>query len=327
MKTGKYFGALLFLFICHMLSGCQNEMDKKGHKYSVAVFKVLRHPAIDAMEKSFVKYLKDDPEIGRDINFVYFDAGGETYEIGLISDKIVSSNFSLVYVLGTPCAIALKEKTKSIPIVLGGATDPVRTGLVKSWENPGGNITGTTDMPPFEKHIDVLERIMPDSERIGVIYSDNEPNSVAAVESLRKACGVRYQLIELPIKSPQDIALAINAVKSDIDILCLPTDNKVQSNLMNVLTSAKDVGIPCFNCDYESVSNGALFSVAVDYSDIGIVSAKMAKEILLKKRSLGEMPIRLLDNPKTYVNESTAHYYGIVLPDDIDGWADVIGKE
>lgn len=321
----KRFGLLLFTAILVVnLIACDNGNKEGAAKYSIAIFKIIQHPAIDAMQDAFVNYLNQTPELKGQIQFKTFDAGGSSSEVSNLADLIVARDFALAFVLGTPCALALKEKTSTLPIVLGGATDPVATGLVASWNKPGRNMTGTTDLPPFDKHLEVLRRILPNAKRIGVIFNEKEANSVAAVSALNRAIKAGLSVVHLPIQTPQDLKAVIFGAYRKIDVLCIPTDNMLQANLPIVLAIAEDAQIPSFNCDRASVEKGALFSVAVEYADIGLVSAKMAKEILVNNLKPGDMAIRSLENPQVYINREVARKYGIKLPEDVSVWAEIL---
>src|SRR5690606_26020258 len=80
--------------------------------------------------------------------------------------------------IATPAAQAIAGKTQDIPILGTAITDYVAARLVDSNEEPGGNITGTTDMNPIEEQIDLLLDLVPEAATVGVLYTSNEDNSI-----------------------------------------------------------------------------------------------------------------------------------------------------
>lgn len=319
--------AALIVTLLYANTACRKPsapVDSRPH-YTIAVFKFVSHPAINAMEDGFTDYLNRVPDIAGRTTIRTFNAEGSSANVPLLAGSIAGGKYDLAFVIGTPCAQSLKDKTTTLPIVLGGATDPVGTGLVRSAERPGGNITGTTDLPPFAKHLKVLRRLLPNVNSIGVIYNSVEPNSRLAVAALEKAASAgRYQVRPIPVTVPGDVGLALAAAANQVGALCLPTDNLVQANIETVVAAADRLKIPTFNCDRDSVKNGVLFSVAVDYRDLGILSAKIAADILLNGQHPAELPIKDLENPKLYLNVPKLARFNIVVPKDLLSTAEVI---
>jgi putative ABC transport system substrate-binding protein len=304
-----------------LLSACNNkESDvqpaatKVARPKRIAIFKIVEHPAIDAMEKGFRDALAHDPALAN-TQFQTYNANGNEGSVAMYADTIVAGNYDAAFVLGTPCAVQLKSRTKTMPIILGGATDPVGTGLVASVAKPGGNITGTTDLPPFGEHLRYLRALLPKVQTVGVIFNPGEDNSRLAVDALERAAGAQQLKVKrIPIHAAVEISPAIASNASSIQALCLPTDNLIHSNMGPAVRAALTVHLPAFDCDVDSVKTGALFSVAVEYYDLGTLSARMAHDILIGGKKPADMPIGELDNPQVYVNERVASDLGLTPP-------------
>ena len=100
---------------------------------------------------------------------------------------------------------AAKEATKTIPIVMVTAQDPVAAGLVDSLARPGGNITGLTRLTRelSGKRLELLKEIVPRISRVGVIWDSNAPGPVIAFkESETAAQTLKILLLSLEVRGP-----------------------------------------------------------------------------------------------------------------------------
>ena len=75
--------------------------------------------------------------------------------------------------------------TKGKPILFTAVTDPVSAKLVKSMDNVGGNVTGTSDMSPINKQVELLKKVFPNTKKVGIMYTTSERNSEVQVEEAR----------------------------------------------------------------------------------------------------------------------------------------------
>lgn len=303
-------------------SGCSRSADAPvpagKASVKVAVFQIVEHPAIDELRTGFQDAVRSSPALtGKTVVFDYKNAQGDASQISLIADKLVADNPDVIYVMGTPCAQAVAKRTKSVPIILGGATDPVSAGLVKEWDRPGGNVTGTSDLPPVDRQFRLAHEVMPSARRIGVLFNPGEANSVATMKRVRVAArAVSVSLVERPITGSADVAQSARSLIGRCDALYLPTDNTVQSALDAVMNVANENGLPVFNCSLDTVKKGALFSLSVDYRKLGDLSGRMAAQVLTGTAP-AELPVKLIDVPELAVNLTTADKLKIQLPGSV----------
>lgn len=73
-------------------------------------------------------------------------------------------------------------------MVLTAVTDPAEADLVESNEAPGGNVTGTSDMNPVEKQVELLQQLIPDAKKVAVLYCSAEANSKLQAELVAETC-------------------------------------------------------------------------------------------------------------------------------------------
>ena len=103
------------------------------------------------------------------------NAQGDFATAQAIAEKFVTSSVDLILAIATPTAQATANVTQKIPILITAVTDPVAAGLVESIERPGTNVTGTSDLTPVAKQLELLKTIRPQAKRVGVLYNPGRP--------------------------------------------------------------------------------------------------------------------------------------------------------
>lgn len=114
--------------------------------------------------------------------------------------EMLAMNPALLVASATPAALALRDATRSVPIILGSAADPVGTGLVASLARPGGNITGVSSNLPVlvAKHLQLLKETLPALQRVAFLGSTLDPATKTFVEQLQaaaRALGLKLQIV------------------------------------------------------------------------------------------------------------------------------------
>ena len=170
-------------------------------------------------------------------------------------------------------------ETKDIPIIFSAVTDPVAAGIVKDMDNPGGNITGTSDAVKVDQIMELASEITPGYKTVGALYNSSETNSVATVKQLKEYAKENdIKVVESAITNSNEIQTAAQSLAKKCDIVFSPTDNTVASSI----ATANDVfiknKIPFYVAADSMVKDGALATSGVDYEYLGQETAKMVVE-------------------------------------------------
>src|SRR6266849_8839648 len=109
---------------------------------------------------------------GRNVVIEYRDAEGKLERLPALAAELVALKVDVNLAPGTLHALAVKQATKTIPIVFIGAADPVRSGLVTSLARPGGNVTGLSNLAPelVGKGLELLKQAVPGVSRVAVLW-------------------------------------------------------------------------------------------------------------------------------------------------------------
>lgn len=315
MKKGKWILGIAFVAVLVGAIYLVNTMRKTPEQaYRVGVFQVVRHPVLDSMAQAFQEDLRGrlDREVIYDLKVPEGDAG----KTEQMAQSLASGDYDLVFVIGTNLAQSLARKTDTLPTVLGAATDPEAAGLVTSWERPGANITGTSDLSPVGEQLASLREILPDAQQIGIIFNPSEDNSQIIVDRFDRECRQRgLTPVSITISSANDIQQTTVSSLGRVDALYAPTDATVQAAFPALIRVANEIQLPVFNCDQGTAEQGAIFSVGFNYEDLGRTSAEMAADILQGRSSPADMPIRLVGTSTLYYNGHQIQTLGLSIPE------------
>src|SRR6266567_5845268 len=109
---------------------------------------------------------------GRNVVIEYRDAEGKYERLPALATELVALKVDVIVVTSTPAALAVKQATRTIPIVFTWAADPGGSGLVTSLARPGGNITGLSFFSPelVGKRLELLKQAVPGVSRVAVLW-------------------------------------------------------------------------------------------------------------------------------------------------------------
>ena len=285
---------------------------------TVAVTAIVEHPALDACRDGVKDALAAAGFVdGDNIDFIYESAQGAPEIAAQIARQFVGNNVSVIVPISTPSAQGAVAATKDIPIVFTAVTDPVAAQIVPRREQPGGNVTGISDMSPLAEHVSLILEITPDVKRLGVVYNPGETNSVVLVDRLREvAAEAGIDVIESPATKSGDVQQATLALVGRVDAIYIPTDNTVVSALEAAVSAAMENSIPLYAGDTDSVPRGAIATVGFNYYDIGIETGKVVARVL-NGENPGDIDVAFATGTDLVVNKGAAAKYGVTIPESV----------
>lgn len=330
MVVKKLFSCLLTLiFVSLILGGCSKQTNstsqtslKDKKNIQIGISQIVEHPALDAARKGFIEALKSKGfEEGKNITIDFQNAQGDIPTTQTISQNFVSQKKDIILAIATPCAQAAFNATKDIPILITAVTDPVKAGLVKSMDNPGTNVTGTSDNVSIEKQFELIKTLVPNAKRIGIIYNTSESNSEVQVQNAKDASSkFNFTIVPCGITNVNEIPQGIASLVGKIDVLYTPTDNIVASSMPLITKTCFDSKIPVIGAESAHVQGGALGSAGIDYFKLGFETGLKAVDIINGKKPT-EVPVETMKEMDITVNIDSAKKLGISIPKDIEAKA------
>ena len=303
-------------FMAGALSGCGDgekpaEGGAAGSGYKIGVLQLTEHGALDLTNKGFVAAL-DDSGISYTID--QQNAQNDQSACQTIASKLVNDADDLIFAIATPAAQAVAGVTSDIPVVGSAITDYAASGLVASNEEPGGNVTGTSDLTPVADQIGLLSQLLPEAKRVGILFCSAESNSVVQValaEEVLDDAGIEHE--RYAVSSSNEIQQMVESMAGKVDAIYAPTDNTIAAGMATVSMVATENKLPVIvGCD-TMVEDGGLASYSVSYYDLGYKAGEMAVKILAEDADPADMPIEYLSSKecKLIVNQATADALGI----------------
>jgi putative tryptophan/tyrosine transport system substrate-binding protein len=150
---------------------------------------------------------------GKNINIERRYTDGRTGRVTALAAELVGLQPDIIVTWGTPAAMAAKNATITIPIVMAAATDPVESGLIASLARPGRNLTGVTSggAELHGKQLELLKELVPGAIRTAVLWNPDNAGNRVVVEHTRaeaQVLGLRLQFLEVRDASGLESAFA-----------------------------------------------------------------------------------------------------------------------
>ena len=317
MKLMKIFPVMLALVMVFSLVSAASGEDAAS--LQIGILKWATHGALDGAEQGFVDALAAGGFVdGENIIIDYQNANGDPSIAATIADRFVNNDADLILAIATPAVQSLQSKTTEIPVLGTAVTDYVGAELVDSNEAPGGNISGTSDLPSIVEQFDFLLKVLPDAKIVGIMYNSSEDNSRIQAETAKEAAeALGLAIVEKTFSAVADIPQTAGSLAKEVDVIWLPSDNAISAAMDIVSTTAVDVNIPLFCSEESQVVSGGTFALGIDYYKLGYQTGEMALRVLADGAGTAEMPIEWLKDMAISINLETATAIGLAFPQDV----------
>lgn len=312
-KLKKLIGLMAGMLI---IVGCSDGSGSGDEVVNVGILQFIDHNSLNLAQEGFVDGLEEAGYTdGENIEIEILNAQGDQSNLQTMSEQLTSNN-ELVLGIATPTAQSLAVTSEDVPQLFTAVTDPVEAGLVDSVENPGGNVTGTSDMADIEEQVNLLIDIADSPEVIGVIYNSSEVNSQIQVEEAVEIIESQGLTANVQtVTSTNDVQQTFSNLAANSDAVYIPTDNILAATATTIGEIARENNLPIVAGATDMVEEGGLATLGIDYYNLGQQTAEMAVKIL-EGEDPSNIPVELTDEFELIINEDMAEAIG-VDPDDI----------
>ena len=256
---------------------------------------------------------------GKNITIESRWADGKYERLPALAAELVALKPDIIVAQATSGALAAKQATSTIPIIMPSVTDPVANGLVTSLARPGGNVTGMTYFAPelAAKQIELLKETLPHSKKLAALLNPDSPASATQFRAMTAtAAALKIGLAPFEARAPDDFPKAISAMRANrFDGLVVMDDPVLYSNTSQIAELVMKHRLPSSGFR-ELAEAGGLMAYGVNRHEmwrrVGIFVDK-----ILKGAKAGELPIERATRFDMLVNLKTAKALGIKVPQTI----------
>jgi ABC-type uncharacterized transport system substrate-binding protein len=241
--------------------------------------------------------------------------------------EMVQLRVDCIIAITTPAAIAVKNATTTIPVVMTSAIDPVSVGLVASLARPGGNVTGNAILYPelSTKRLEILKDVVPGLSRVVVLWNAANPANASVWKATQAAAGALGLLLQSQdVRGAQDFegALALTA-QAHPDALLVLDDGLIAMHRQHIAEFATQEHLPSVFAARESVVAGGLMSYGPSLADLFRRAATYVDKIL-KGVKPADLPMEQPIKFELVINLKTAETLGLTIPPTILFQADEV---
>jgi putative ABC transport system substrate-binding protein len=277
---------------------------------------------------AFVRGLADAGYVeGGNLTIEYRWARGEYGVLKEMAADLVARQVSVIATFGTNAALAAKAATTKIPIVFVNGGDPIASGLVKSLDRPGGNVTGVNVLAPAlnAKRLELLHEALPQAHAIAMLINPRARNAEPNIDASKAAAAtLGQQLVVFNASSDEEINAAFAQLsRQGIGALMVGTDIFLNSRSDVIVPLASRFATPAIYGFRRFAQAGGLMSYGTNDADgtrlVGVYTGR-----ILKGEKPSNLPVQQSIKIELVINLQTAKTLGITFPLTLLGRADEV---
>ena len=288
-----------------------------------------RSPDAEApLRVPFLKALADSGfTVGRDVAIEYRFSEGHDQRLPALAAELVRRQVTMLVATDGPSAVVAKAATATIPIVFISAFDPVQTGLVASFNRPGGNATGIHVFGTAlgGKRLDLLRQLVPNARLVAFIVSPNNPSTpfqISEAEAAAQTMGLDLLVLTAANEGEIDKAFA-TVVERKAGAILYGTNTLYQVLREQLVALAARHRVAAMYEWREFVTAGGLMSYNTDRNEFGRLAGSYAGRIL-KGEKPADLPVVQSSRFEFVINLKTANALGIEVPPTLLARADEV---
>jgi putative tryptophan/tyrosine transport system substrate-binding protein len=264
---------------------------------------------------------------GKDMRFEMRPAEGRADRLPALAAELVRLKVDVMVTESNAAAIAAKNATETIPVVMAVAGDPLAAGVVSNLARPGGNITGLTLQAPelSGKRLQLLKETFPKTGLVSIVYNVTNPASgdfLAQTKVAAQSLGLRLHVVE--VRNPGDLDAAFQAVtNAGPSAFMTLADGMIFGNRGRIVEFAARSRLPGVFPEREFVESGGLMSygpsVVANWHRAGALVAR-----ILNGAKPADMPIEQPAKFELVINLKAAKALGVTIPPSLLSRADEV---
>jgi putative ABC transport system substrate-binding protein len=264
---------------------------------------------------------------GRNIDLVERYAEGYLQRLPDLAEELVRLKPDVIVAHVSSAALALRQFTTTVPIVVAAMADPLGAGLISSHARPGGNVTGilvNLDGLPA-KQLQFAAELVPSAARIGFLFNIGNPGiAFVRAELETAASALARKLVIAEVRAPADIDAAFQLLTNErVGSVLIAQDSTLNSERNRIAALAAAARLPWVAGQREYVEAGAVLSYGINVRENYRRVADYIVKIL-KGTPPSELPVELPSSVEMVINLKSAYALGLAVPPEMLGHADEV---
>ena len=257
----------------------------------------------------------------------YRSADGVAERFPGLAGELVRLGVDVIVTRGTPAALAAKQATDRIPIVMASSGDPLGTGLAASLAHPGRNVTGLSALANElqGKQLEMLKQMVPTLSRVAYLFNMSNPVLQAQwkqAEPVARSVGLQPRLLD--VRTAQDLEPALDAAaRQRASGVVVGIDALTQANRRQIIDTLARHRLPAISREREFADAGGLMSYGIHYADLYRRAAVFVDKIF-KGANPGDLPIEQPITLEFVINVKTARALRLNVPAAVRARADQV---
>jgi putative ABC transport system substrate-binding protein len=294
----------------------------QGKVWRIGYLSAPTRKSVEPVVQEFLRALRElGWTEGQNLSIEYRWAEGKVERLPELAAELVRLKVDLIVAPAASAALAAKNATSSIPIVMIFPNDPVKTGLIASLRRPGGNVTGTTSTTGsemFGKQLQILKETIPRASRMAILWNPVDPGMALQVKDMEAAArSLRIRVQHVEVRGPEEFDGAFAAMARErAEALLVGRDTTLLVHRVRIAELAMKGRLPTMYSYLECVEAGGLMAYAVNMANfIGRAASYVDK--ILKGATPADLPVEQPTVFELVINMKTAKALGIKIPNSI----------
>jgi putative ABC transport system substrate-binding protein len=264
---------------------------------------------------------------GQNVAIEFRWAEGHYDQLPAMAADLARRRVAVIAAGGTPAAFAAKAATSTIPTVILVGVDPVQVGLVRSLNQPGGNVTGLAALTNQleAKKLELLHELLPTATAIALLVNPTNAlteSDTKDAQDAARSLGLHLHVLNASTESQIDAAFGA-LVELRATALIVSVDSFLNNSRGQIVALAARYAVPAVYGFRDFVTAGGLMSYGTDLVDVyrqqGIYAGK-----ILKGARPADLPIEQVTKVLLVINLKTAKTLGLTFPTPLLGRADEV---
>jgi putative tryptophan/tyrosine transport system substrate-binding protein len=302
----------IVFFVMVLFLGCAE--NKNSEVPLIGFLDFVKDPTIQLAHNGFMDALAENgfSENKGTLKVIYRNAQGDINTLGQSCDYMISQDVRLIASNVTLSTITAIKRTNQVPVFMMVSPRLDLANLTDKKGMPPPNLSGVFETLDYiDSSAAIVMHLMPSVKKVGAVYNQAEPQSVAAFERIQSVFNSQgVELISLPVNNSSETQLVTESlIHRGIEAFFALPDNVIFASFETIASSCRKAGIPVFTSESGLVARGALVSFGADFYQWGYQSGLLASRFL-KGESMKSLPAESVISRKKVYNPAEGILFG-----------------